>query len=102
MASLFRGTQAARALVSTKGNDPTVQSHTDSNGFILTSCAYAHAPLFPADLLFGWMATLTARFREEKAHKIHKCAVTCVVSAQPHLKNDLTVGAGACLSVLIA
>lgn len=48
------------------------------------------------------MATLTARFGEKKAHKIHKCAVTCAISAQPHLENDLTVGTGARLSFLIA
>lgn len=47
------------------------------------------------------MATLTARFREGKAHKIRKSAVTCVVSAQPHLENGLDVGAGACLSFLV-
>lgn len=57
----------------------------------LSLCACTSSPHGSSVWLDGYFG---CQIKKEKAHKIHKCTVTCVGFVQPHLESDLNVGTG--------
>lgn len=90
------GPRTGRSMRCAAQQSPSV-SGTDLNGFLLTPWAQRACLSSPRRSPFWLDSYFDCQIQTEKAHKIHKCAVTCAVFAQLHLESDLNAGTGACL-----